>query len=114
MNGNLCPWCGKSVMNYRRFVTDAEPTKSTTCCSCGAVLKRSPTVWLLVSTMLVAMLSTSYPLFTSLYKNGCSTIAMTALGAVWLASWVMLANFLSWQLVKWLPAKQANDHNKPL
>lgn len=90
-------------MNYWRFVTEAEPTKQTTCSNCGAALKRSSAVWLLVSTMLVAMLATSYPLFTSLYKNGYTINGLIACGAVWLAAWVMFVNFLSWQIVKWRP-----------
>ena len=90
-------------MNYRRFVTKAEPTKPTTCSSCGVVLKRSPAVWLLVVTMLITMLSISYPLFASLYELGYSTVAIIACGVVWLAIWVMLVNFLSWQLIKWKP-----------
>jgi hypothetical protein len=109
MNGNLCPCCGKPVMNYWRFVTEAEPTKQTTCSNCGGALKRSPTVWLLVVTMLILMLATSYPLFTSLYKNGYAVLTLIFTAVVWLSMWVMLVNFLSWQLIKWKPADAADS-----
>lgn len=95
-------------MNYWRFVTEAEPTKPTTCSSCGAAIKRSPTVWLLVVTMFFLMLSTGYPLFGSLYRNGYSISVMIACGAAWLSAWVMLVNFLSWQFIKWQPV-ETND-----
>lgn len=92
-------------MNYWRFVTEAEPTKPTTCSNCGATLKRSLTVWLLVVTMLILMLSTSYPIFTSLYKNGYPVLTLIGGAVVWLSLWVMLVNFLSWQLIKWQPVE---------
>ena len=107
MNGNICPCCAKPVMKYWRFVTEAEPTKPTTCSNCGAALERSPAVWLLVSTMLVAMLLTSYPLFTSLYKSGYTINGLIACGIVWLAAWAMFVNFVSWQFIKWRPVDTA-------
>lgn len=90
-------------MNYVRFVTEAEPTKATTCSNCGARLKRSPAVWLLVATMLIIMLSASYPLFSALYRSGYSILSMVAIAIVWLSLWVMFVNFVSWQFIKWLP-----------
>lgn len=96
-------------MNYRRFVTEAEPTKPTTCSSCGSALIRSRMVWLLVAAMLITMLTASYPLFSALYENNYSAIALVALAMAWLAAWVMFVNFLSWQLIKWRPLKQSED-----
>ncbi|HBJ34840.1 MAG TPA: hypothetical protein DDZ51_08775 [Planctomycetaceae bacterium] len=96
-------------MNYWRFVTEAEPTKSTTCSNCAAVLKRSSTVWLLVATMFVAMLATGYPLFVSLYRHGWHLYFLVVSAVVWLSVWVMLVNFLSWQLIKWQPVDAAES-----
>jgi hypothetical protein len=90
-------------MNYVRFVTEAEPTKPTTCSNCGAKLKRSPAVWRLVGTMLVIMLATSYPLFASLYQSGFAVLTLILFAVVWLSMWVMFVNYLSWQLIKWQP-----------
>jgi len=75
MNGNICPSCGKPVMNYRRFVTEAEPTK----------------------------------LFTFLYQCGLSVLSLVACAVVWVLMWVMLVNFLSWQLIRWHPVEAADQ-----
>lgn len=53
--GRLCPNCGQPVMNYVRFLKEAEPTGTSTCSNCGVELKRNKMVWALLATWFSAM-----------------------------------------------------------
>jgi len=118
MNGNICPCCGEPVTTYRRFITEADPTKLFQCGNCQAVLKRSGRVWLLVLTMTLMLIATSYPLGHFLIGMSLSAASMILISTAWLAAWVLLVNFLSWQLIRWTsvatseassPAASADD-----
>jgi hypothetical protein len=101
MNGNVCPCCGEPVTTYRRFITQADPTKPFHCGNCQAVLKRSGRVWLLVMTMTLALIATSYPLGQTLLGMNLPIPTVVFIATLWMAAWVLLVNFLSWQLIRW-------------
>ena len=47
--GNVCPKCGKAVMTYGRFFREAEPYRISPCGRCGARLRRSRAVYILLA-----------------------------------------------------------------
>ena len=106
MNGNICPKCRKPVMPYRRFLKEAEPFKVSPCGSCGEKLKRSPRVFVYLLVMLAILAGASIPLFIAMAELHYSTITIWSLAILWLATWVILINYLSWRFIGWVVAEQ--------
>jgi hypothetical protein len=100
-----CPKCGKPVMDYARFLREAEPYKVLPCGSCGAPLARSRRVWLL----LVVMSAGPAVLFAVVALSGLLELitprwlALLAGGSV-LGGWILLTNYLGYRLIGWTPA----------
>lgn len=100
-----CPRCGKPVMDYARFLREAEPYKVLPCGGCGAPLARSRLVWLLLAVMSLGLAA----LFAVVALSGLLDVvaprwlALVLWGGV-LGAWVLLTNYLGYRLVGWKPA----------
>jgi uncharacterized protein (DUF983 family) len=107
MAGIDCPKCGKPVMDYARFLREAEPHKILSCGHCGAKLARSRTVWLLLAVMSVGLAA----LFAVVALSGLLELvtprwlALLLCGAV-LDGWILLTNYIGYRLIGWMPAKE--------
>jgi thiosulfate reductase cytochrome b subunit len=102
-----CPKCGKPVMEYARFLREAEPHKVLPCGSCGALLARSPRVWLLLVVM-SAGLATLFAMVALSGLLGAITprwLALLVAGVV-LVGWILLTNYLGYLLIGWTPARE--------
>jgi uncharacterized protein (DUF983 family) len=100
-----CPKCGKAVMNYARFLREAEPYKVLPCGSCGAPLARDRAVWLL----LVIMAAGLAALFAAVALSGLLDLitprwVALLLGGAVLGGWTLLTNYLGYRLIGWTPA----------
>ena len=105
MAANVCPECGKSVMPYRRFLREAEPFKVSACESCGAMLRRSPKVYLLLVVMSVFLAVIGLGLFPLMAQAQAPAWIGIVLGVILVAVWILLTNYLGWRLVGWVKAK---------
>jgi hypothetical protein len=102
-----CPKCGKPVMDYARFLREAEPYKVLPCGSCGAPLARSWMVWLLLVVMSVGLAA----LFAVVALSGLLELITPRwlallLGGAVLGGWILLTNYLGYRLIGWTPAKE--------
>jgi uncharacterized protein (DUF983 family) len=109
MNGNSCPKCNNPVMPYSRFIREAEPFKQSACGSCGVILKRSPKVYGYLSIMLLILVGVSVPLFLGMAETRMAHWTMWGIAVIWLASWAVLVNFLSWRYIGWVVAEQDSE-----
>jgi hypothetical protein len=105
MNGNICPKCGKPVMSYGRFMSEAEPYKVSLCGSCDAKLKRSPRVYLYLLIMLVLLAAISFPLYYGMIARAISFSIIWPVMVIWLICWAILVNYFSWRYIGWVIAK---------
>lgn len=105
MAANVCPKCGKSVMPYGRFLRVAEPYKVSACGTCGAMLRRSPKIYLLLVAMCLVLAVIGVPLFLLLSQARTPAWISIVLGVILIAIWILMTNYLGWRLVGWLPAE---------
>ena len=94
-----CPKCGNSVMTYGRFLREAEPYRTSSCGSCGAQLRRSPKVYLLLLVS-VGVLAAIVAGFLAALSQGLSIWWLVPLGVIW----TILTNYMGYRLIPWLPA----------
>src|SRR3990172_1058329 len=99
MPANQCPKCGQAVMTYGRFFKEAEPTRISPCGSCGALLRRSKGVYLLLLVMSLLLLVGALGL--SFWQAYAWWLRAT-LGLLCLAAWTLLTSYLGWRLVGWV------------
>jgi uncharacterized protein (DUF983 family) len=108
MKGNICPQCGKDVMPYSRFLREAEPYKISECGSCGVKLKRSRRVYPYLIVMGIILAGVTIPLFLNIVKTQLTQWIIWIIVIIWLASWVIIVNYLSWRYIGWIIAEQEN------
>lgn len=101
MTGNVCPKCGKAVMTYSRFLREAEPSKISKCGNCGAGLRRSKAVYLLLLVMSIALLVAALGVFLMFNSQVISMAAMVVMGIVIFLGGVLLTNYLGFLFVGW-------------
>lgn len=104
-NGNICPICGKSVMDYRRFLREAEPYKTSTCDNCKITLKRDPRVYAYLGFMCVVIAIIGIPLFIFMEKIHFPVVFMWSVLIAYFICWVFLTNYLSWRYIGWVEIK---------
>lgn len=104
MSGNVCPQCGKAVMTYSRFFREAEPYRISKCGSCGAPLKRSRKVFILLLVMCLILVVPILCIVNTI-EQGLPTWIGVIIGIVVLAFWVLLTNYLGYRLIGWIPAE---------
>jgi len=98
MPANQCPKCGQAVMTYGRFLKEAEPTRISPCGSCGALLRRRKSVYLLLLIMSLLLIAGMLGLWLWPAPNW----PRVTLGVLFLAAWTLLTNYLGWRLVGWM------------
>jgi uncharacterized protein (DUF983 family) len=102
MNGNICPKCGNPVMPYSRFIREAEPYKVSACGGCGVKLRRSPKVYIYLLIVLIIVAAMTIGLFMGMVKTRMAHWIMWMFALLWLCSWVVLINYLSWRYIGWV------------
>ena len=102
MNGNICPKCGKEVMQYSRFIRKAEPYKIFACGSCGAKLRRSRYVYLYLLIMFAIMSLVTIPFFKIMVTAQISYWIIWPAAILCVACWVLLINYLAWRIIGWI------------
>ena len=102
MPANQCPTCGQAVMAYRRFFKEAEPTRISPRGSCGASLRRSKSVYLLLLIMSLLLIAGMWGLWLWPAPNW----PRATLGVLFLAAWTLLTNHLGWRLVGWVAVEE--------
>lgn len=89
-------------MTYRRFFKEAEPTRISPCGSCGALLRRSKSVYLLLLIMSLLLIAG----VSWLWLWQAPDWPRALLGVLLLAAWTPLTNYLGWRLVGWMAVEQ--------
>ena len=102
MSANQCPKCGQAVMTYGRFFKEAEPTRISPCGSCGASLRRSKGVYLLLLIMILMLI----PGFLGfLYWEATIWLRFTIF-LLFVAAMTLLTSYLGWRLVGWVAVEE--------
>jgi uncharacterized protein (DUF983 family) len=103
MKGNTCPTCNKPVMPYFRFLKEMEPRKTTTCGSCGALLRLRSGVYgfLILMMVFLAVISVVPTIF--MMKARVRFIVFWPSAVVWALLWSLVTNYLSWRFIAWVP-----------
>ena len=93
-------------MPYSRFIREAEPYKISACGSCGVKLKRSPKVYTYLLIMIIVLAGLTIPLFLGMMVINVAHWIMWMVAILWLASWVVLVNYLAWRYIGWVVVEQ--------
>lgn len=102
MTANICPKCRNAVMPYKRFLREAEPFRISACGNCGAQLRRSPKVYLLLLVMLIVLSLIGLSVFLTIAKAEIPFWIVLAIAVVILAAWTLLTKYLSWRTIGWI------------
>jgi len=89
-------------MQYSRFIREAEPYKISDCGSCGVKLKRSSKVYTYLLIMIIVLVGLTIPLFLVMLETSMAHWVMWMVTILWLASWAVLVNYLSWRYIGWV------------
>jgi len=90
-------------MPYRRFFLEAEPGKISACGSCGAPLRRSRQVFLLLAAMVIFGIAPILAVTLILSPTNIPVWIFVPVIVLLLAGWTLLTNYLGWRLVGWVP-----------
>ncbi len=91
-------------MSYGRFLREAEPSRTSTCSSCGQPLRRKPVVYALLGAMAVVLALAGGGVVVASARGVIPAWAGATLGLLLAVSWTLLTNYLGFRLVGWLPA----------